>query len=216
MPFRKKYRRKRRYRKRGKSQYAIAKHALNVAKRNQKLLASERKYFDSRLSGAIVAPLAVVTGFLCQPVRGTSITERIGDKIRANSLKLRLAMHNQSAFCSWRVTVLWVNQNNGLTPAASQFLDPVTAEGQWKHNNFGEFKVIFDKRYSGNSATARIGAMEVHNIKLNRIIKFDANAGAITDVDHNALCLFITISDVSSGAFNLNYVVESRVYYSDT
>lgn len=162
---------------------------------------------------------------------------RIGDSITTTSLLLKMQIYNDSADLEFgspcRVVVFWDSQANGAVPSISGTANSLMeASGvvlghldHRKQNTIDRFDILMDKVYNINpktvstfnvatGATTGLTSNAIYinkRFKLGRKIKYSGNAGAITDLAGNNICVAVISAAASQTLVSYNM----RLHFKD-
>lgn len=173
----------------------------------------EKKHYTSNGSGALVTTGAIYPCGLYSIVQGDTGSTREGNKIHLKEMRLTYNLTTTGVVGVARVMVVWDRQSNGGVFATSDVLDSSTTLAPYNHQNVvgaggSRFTVIYDKLHDCNaretSAAVFTQAMTFtrkFTKSVQRMIEYDANAGAITDLVSNNLqiCVIGTSTSITFG-----------------
>lgn len=206
-------------RKRTPKKKVPKKSIAKVAKRAV-LSMSEKKFHDQMFShspGTIWDSTGAITS-LSDVAVGTSDSQRIGDRIRGQKLKLQMAMYaNAAASSTVRVIVFrWKLRyaTDTPTPGAiikNAFIGTVYAPmGDYDKDNRVSFEVLSDRKYSCGSGSDAVHKITQYIDLKNKPIQY--HAGSVSDCNFGIYALFLPdTSAVSSPTVNC----VSRFTYTD-
>lgn len=229
------FRSKRRGSKRGPTTKALAKKVKHIENDLMEL-----KWFDYAF-GPTNIPVAglILEGHLLI-TQGDSVNTRTGNIINPTSLMVKLHLNPDSdnvQATRIRVVAFWDRQVNGVSPTLvnvnNGLLDNTTITDTTitprNYNTIDRYKIFYDKMFTFNPIMAEslttAGAVQtvttvvslektiMKNWKLNRKLKYDANAGAMTDLVSNGV--FVAL--FSDQGTNIPQVTGGiRMYYRDS
>lgn len=156
-------------------------------------------------------------------VRGTDNNTRIGDKINIKSILSRISVESPAANnigdnCSVRVMLIYDRQSNGAVAEIAKLLqDPTQVYSPLNSDNSGRYRVIWDKIFMCMTDTSKNNVLITENniFKTGLPVRYDANAGAITDVEHGSLTLLATYNPRNVMTTAPNIVWDMKVTYYD-
>lgn len=197
----------------------------------------EKKVFDIAV-GAIDVNTSPTWTNLCLPTVGADMTNRIGRKIRVESLYVRgslavqaavqtpLTLNNVPAQAA-RMIILWDAQPNGALPAVTDVLATSSPYSQLNLNNRERFKILADKVftfdpwfYNSVASSYAYGAGKTiipikKFLRLNQEIIFNGtNGGTVADIASNNLVM-LWVGTQLAGTTDLVAVLSTRVRFSD-
>jgi len=200
--------------------------------------APEKKALDVDSSGAPVTIQVNTTGaftLLNGIAVGTGIDQRIGKKIKMDSVYIRGRVAMASAISSpsnasasfaqqVRMIVFYDSQANGTTPTITQVLKAADPASQLNLDNRDRFKILKDKCFTfGNqsyyTATGYGGVgPAIANIKffkkLNMDVFYGTTSNTAADIQTGGLWLLF-VGDFTSGASDCEADITSRLRYTD-
>ncbi len=174
----------------------VAKTALvaRVKKLEKKTSGIESKFIDLTVATAAL-PSALT---IIQPVhliqRGDQAFQRNGDSITLTSFQARFMLSTNTAGDNNIVRFLVVvdKQCNGVLFTAAELFDDATVDdilvSPYNLDNKHRFRVLCDQYVSINDAGSANHIWKVYK-KMNMKIRYDASAGAITDITSNNVYL---------------------------
>lgn len=170
----------------------------------------EKKY-QQKVMGSIVAGTSgTVTSIGIETItQGTSDSTRVGNVIKLQYVKIIGSVSDTTAAAPYpqgwlRYALVYDKQTNGALPAVNEILNTASAYSNWNHDNvvgaggarFVPLKwgTIQYECNAGNTAAANTVIPFVINCKLkDKLARFDASTGAITDLVSGGLFL-VTIA----------------------
>lgn len=171
----------------------------------------ERKVDDSPSTPLVVTTTASITNIL-SPAQGTGDDDRIGDRVNAKSLFIRLSITpNATAGMNFlRFIVLRDKQGNGAAPSAANVLSASTDYQSPINEDYGQrFKVLFDRTYTVDNDANGAQVDKIYR-KLNfRTVWPDEGS---TWPNTNSLLVFM-ISDQATNGPTVQYY--ARVRFTD-
>ncbi len=220
MAFRKKFRRRRRkfrkFRRKGRRKMGVAKMAkigfLNA-------VSSERKTTTNILvpSGIIPAFLGGLNISLTNIAQGDLFTERIGHKVLAKTIFVRMALYQppleiDRRVCGVRIIITMDKKSvTGVVPIAADLL----GGGMRYTSNIstatsGRFDVLFDKTYKMG-----VNSNTFHNIyvfkRLNKSLRWGGTAGNAHTLNNLTIHMFSNlVADVSAQRPVVEYHIRTR------
>lgn len=202
----------------------------NYKKKIQRpLKTSEIKNFDVTLATTAITTAGIIVDSTLNLVRlGTDDNNRVGRKISIISIHLRGSLHmpSQTVLSSmnalYRVILYLDTQCNGATAAVADILATADEKSFLNLDNTDRFIILKDWFFKLGTETNTVLAGPVYastlmqkvltfNKKCDFSIKFDADAGAITDITSNN----IGIMAIASTANNAFLDMTSRIRFSD-
>lgn len=183
-----------------------------LAKRVRKLeVSKERKTIDSQVTNQASNTVPVFIQ-LTNIVQGNTDITRIGNKIMITGVQLKYTV-TDTVTNPVRIMLVLDKQTNGALLAANDILeDSTTGDAIISPRNRDEslrFRVLYDKVHL-ISVNGQASAFVSKFIKLNVPVKFDGNAGDITDLTSNSLVI-MHVATVAAASLNLF----CRVFFTD-
>lgn len=197
MPYKKKYKKRRTYKKKAKgandktvtvwSDHSVlekANKALNLASKVYRFVNTEIKYHDTIVTAGVVPNTGTING-LSDMAQGDSSQDRDGMSAKLLNLTLRgYLQHNAaSAFQNHvRVIIFRGKQENGTGFAATDILETATIHSPKNYTDRFRTKILYDQLhsipliYSGNNSRKIIPPV---NIKLNGHVNYSGVTTAI-------------------------------------
>lgn len=203
MPYAKRYRRKRNY-KRGNS--SLAKKAYVLAKKAYKM--PELKY--ATITGTLTAPTTTGTMQCISLVsQGNTNNTRIGDTIHPTSVNLRMKMNLNASATASQVRVIvfrWISESPN-TGSVTDILGSSTITSYKADDTRYQSEFLMDRVFSLNTDRPEIYLQR--KIKLNKYMSFaEASATPIRNGVYIAI-----LSDEATNAPALDY--QTRLFYRD-
>lgn len=190
------------YKSCGRMVYSDASKALKMVSTLKTLVNVERKHFDDQTTATvqsetpILHPLAIV-------LQNATGTGRNGDQIKTlgSRLSYLIKISASAASTQFRVLLIQDKQCNGALPAAGDVLEDVTVTDAMVSpinlDNKYRFRILHDKVHqlsiSGNQSVY-VRRQIKHMFK----VRYDATAGAITDLTSNNLFLMLISSETTN------------------
>lgn len=215
----------------------------NLKKKVKKIeLDEEVKWVDVGAS-ALAVPEAGVNlasggiAFLVTQAAVANENSRIGDSITTTSLLFRAQIYSALTDIQFgapvRIIVFWDKQANGAVASISGTQNSLmqasgSVLGQLDHRNqktIDRFDIIWDKTFNITPRTVHTVVAGVtteltqtslyisKRFKLGRKIRYTGNAGAITDIAGNNICVCAISSGATPVEPNINY--NMRLYFKD-
>lgn len=218
MPYRRTYR-KRSYRRRpvarsyGVSDYAaMAASAYRGVKYLKSLVNVEKHPHDVNTSVNPDATTGVFT-LLNGVGQGDAAGDRNGNSIlmRSININLKYTINASATNTTIRTILFWDKECNGSTPVAGDFLQNVSAMGNYNHDEASRFTMIYDKRISLSISGTQESSRRIYR-KLQRHTHYDGASNAITDMVDYSLWLFM-ISDEGTNTPTVQF--RSQVLFID-
>lgn len=195
MPYARRYRRKRNYKRRNTS---LAKKAYRLAKKAYK--APELKY--ATITGSLTAPSTTGTMQCISLVsQGTTNNTRIGDTVSPTSISMRMKMNLHASATASQVRVIvyrWISEAPN-TASVSDILGTSTISSFKSDDNRYQSEFLMDRVFSLNTDRPEIYLQR--KIKLNKYISFPE--GSATP-NRNAIYIAI-LSDEATNTPTLDY-----------
>jgi len=150
--------------------------------------------------------------------QGAAVTQRIGKKIRWESIQFRGLLNAASAttFCKGSLIVVYDKRPTGVLPAVTDVLVTADSNSMNNDNNSGRFQILrrIDWAFAGLGGTPTTG-LEVHLldefIRVRRPGIFKAAAtGGIGDIEEGALYAIWVGSATGTASATVNYGVRVR------
>ncbi len=215
MPYRRRYK-KRRYKKRGKSAFSLAKKALKKVNKISKGV--ELKFVDRDLTSININDDGDFSISANDPSQGFSDTTRIGDKIRCTHMLLngRIAIGDDNLNTQVRMIVFWDKRNTISTPADILTLTGtgLAPLGMYQHDLRGDWIKLWDRTFMLTDVNTSVAHFR-KVIRLNKTSVF--NDGSIVFNQGRINILYISNIDSSQPATSLpTAFVRSRVFYQDS
>lgn len=177
--------------------------ANKVAKLQRTVGNPERKFIDTQLTSSSITSTPVITQ-LCNMAQGLTENTRVGSKVVVSGIQLKYFI-TQSTTKHFRLMVVQDKQTNGAIYVAGDLLADATGGdaivSPVNRDNKNRFKVVYDKMDSV-SVAGPASAMRSTFIKLNTPLRYDGNAGDITDLTSSSYSV-MAISDASSTALTI-------------
>ncbi len=202
----------RRYRRRRYKKFSKASKALYIAKKVQRMNRPEKKQAIQQATDTTMSDAGTIVQ-LCNMQEGDTNQKRDGGQVRFVSATLNyLVQRNASADTSVvRIMLIQDKQTNGAIFALSDLLFDATIVDNivspLNLNNARRFKVLYDKQHAV-AANNRV-VLRKKFLKLNIPVRYDANAGLITDLTQDSLAL-VFITDEPSLVPVITYNVRLR------
>jgi len=194
MPYRRKY--KRRRKKAGKGTRALAKRAFSLAKNIAS--SKEVKYHDIKIDTEVdwsaAGPLD-----LANIAPGLADTSRIGDQIRVTSINFKWIAYRQTSAATYIRVIVIRDHQDAILDIGSVLQEVDTPSGfqsHYVHDVRPQYSVIFDKYFKLSDDYSNSSAQRWYK-KLN--FKIQYVAGSTSVISKNQIKAF-AISDVSSQA----------------
>ncbi len=174
----------------------------------------EAKFIDTQIVNTAMAATGTITQ-LTNIGQGGSAFDRVGNKITVIGVLLTY-IQNSDISTNTRVLLVHDKQTNGAIYTAAELLQDASAQDiivSPKYIDFKRrFKCISDKNYSFsvNGSNTRFFK---RFYKVNIPLRYDANAGDITDLQSSSLSLLVATETAGAAVVNTIYV---RVYFSDS
>lgn len=219
----------------------------SVARTRGALVNTERKYFDVSYDYANL-PIISNTGWtaatrlsgnttLCCPQQGTSIANRVGNKIWLHKISFRGQVDQNSitglvpvAAGTVRIVILQDKQTNGALYSASDVLGSgpsgQSIDSFQNTDSFGRFKVLKDYTFNlAQPAVAWDGTNLQHNgdakslrftIKFKKpiLVKFNnGNGGDVGDIIDNSFHIMCAQSNDANVSTSIHW--KTRAYFTD-
>jgi len=184
-------------------------------------LKQETNYVDLVVATYAMDTTGSIT-LIATVAQGASVSQRIGKKIRWESIQCRgLATSNATtAIADGAWLLVYDKRPTGSLPAITDILITANSNALNNDNNSGRFQILRRLNYvfTGNSTTPATGkeaydVSEFVNVKRPCIFK-SAATGAIGDIEEGALYL-VTVGNQAAGAAACKVDVAFRVRYRD-
>lgn len=204
-----------------------------LAKRVKKIeTETELKHSNTSLTNTAISNTgpfsATFMDDILQIIQGNTPTSRIANQIQTTSLQIRGQIRTISTSLlpsTCRMMVYWDKQSNGAVNSVSQLLHSGSTYAVWAPRNYANidrFDVLWDKTiklepFHATDTTHVLPTAYNFNkvIKTSRIVKYQANGGAITDLAGNRLVVvFFNDGDVAGSTMVVWYCF-ARVYFKD-
>lgn len=152
------------------------------------------KYSSATITDSAVSTSGVVSGTLLAGItQGTTDTARIGNHIRIKEITFR-GIVADTVNAIFRIIILWDRQPNGALPAFGEIISSGSVTGMYNHDTVvgcggQRFSVLYDKTLFNTCkvAGATDSKLAYFRKKVDKVVTYDANAGAITDLVSNNL-----------------------------
>lgn len=205
------YRKTRRFRKRRVPRRGLARKVNRLVKSvNMK----ERKFIDTQIINTAMASTGTITQ-LTNLVQGVTDSTRIGNKITVVGCLLTYII-DANITTNIRVMLVQDKQTNGAIYTNADLLHDATAQDIIVSPKNADFKrrfhVYHDKNYSYSVAGVATKFYKKF-FKMNVPMRFDANAGDITDLQSSSLSWFVATETAGAAVVNTLFC---RVYYIDS
>lgn len=171
------------------------------------------KYNSATVTDSAVSASGTVVGLLLPGIQqGTTDTTRIGNHIRVKHITVNGVIAD-TVPNRGRVIICWDRQPNGALPAFGEILSSPTVDGMYNHDNVvgcggQRFTVLYDSRFAINPnivATQTYHHWKYSTHSQNKVVTYDGNAGAITDlVTNNLVVAYVA----SSSTLDLGFTYE--------
>jgi len=159
--------------------------AFNAYNAAGKLLAfnSEVKYVDTNVPMAATSYTGVVTP-ISLLAEGATVSNRIGESVRAHGLEVDIQAYVSAAQQSWLRTVIVVDAEcQGTAPTSAQILEVVGSAqapfSPWNHLGAPRFDIVFDEVITLDPAKALTYHKGKITIPLKHHIRYNGAGGAI-------------------------------------
>lgn len=177
---------------------------------------------------------ATVTPYLnFEPViaQGTALNQRIGCEIKMLGIHLKGMLHNNSAITQTvRILVLGTTSDTDTTPATMELFKDISTAGavttiQTSGTSFGnmlykindrKFKTYYDhvfKLGATGSTDAKDVALYNRYIKLNSIIKYEANSTGVGNQNKRFIILYLTSDPALDSGGGAIEITGNHYYY---
>lgn len=173
----------------------------------------EKKPLDSRLTAQAVSTTAGVSSTFWACTQGDGESNRDGNQIKVISVLYRymLTLNNMSTNSEVRIMLVLDKQCNGAAAAFGDVVDDTTAGdaliSPYNLDNKFRFKVLYDKLHLLNVDKTTISAQKM--LKFNLRIRYDGNAGDITDLTSYNLLEF-RVSNEATNTPTMTRVLRTR------
>ncbi len=184
----------------------------NVVRRVRRLEKSrEFKLIDTQV-GATAQGVVPTIVQLTNIVQGLTDITRMGTKITITGIQLRY-IANDDITNGYRMMVIMDRQTNGVIYTAADLLEDVTTTdvmiSPLNRDNKGRFKVLYDRLHLLSVA----GVANVQGrrfFRMNTEVRFDGNAGDISDLTTNSYSL-LHVAQIAS----MNPTIFVRLFFTD-
>lgn len=185
-----------------------------VSQLSKKVGTKEKKTLDTQLTNVAMTTALIVTP-LTDVVQGITDVLRLGNKITVVGIELSYVI--QSAVSnSLRMMIVVNRQTNGMAIVGAELLQDATVGDSIVspyHKDFRrKFMVKYDRVHTFD-LEGRAFAYVKKFIKCNIPIRYDANAGDITDIQSNSLSLVTTADIAGASVVNTVFV---RLWFTDS
>lgn len=186
--------------------------AGKVAKLQRTVGNPERKFIDTQLTSQAITSVVTLSQ-LSNMAQGMTENTRIGSKVVVTGIQLKYFI-SQSTTKHFRFMIVQDKQTNGAIYAAGDLLADATAGdaivSPANRDNKNRFRVHYDQMDS-ISIAGKASAMHSRFVKLNVPLRYDGNAGDITDLSSSSFTALL-VSDASSTALTMHI----RLWFIDT
>lgn len=157
--------------------------------------------------------------------QGTTVNQRVGKKIRWNSIQIRgyVASDTATVQCNGALIIVYDKRPTGALPAITDVLVSANQNSFNNDDNASRFQILrrWDWAFAGNSTTAgqqtdsTVRAINEY-IKVNKPCVYKTGTtGVISQIEQGALYA-ITVGNVAAGTGDANAGVGYRVRFTDT
>ncbi len=185
-----------------------------VAKLQRSVSSKERKFIDTQIVNTAMSATLTITQ-LTNLVQGVTDATRIGNQITVVGCLMRYIM-NSNISTQIRVMLVQDRQTNGVIYANSDLLQDATSQDLIVSPYNADFKRRFKIHYD-RSHPFDVNGQSTHFVSkyfaMNIPIRYDANAGDITDIQSSSLSFCAAAETAGAGVVNTFFI---RIYYTDT
>jgi len=197
---------------------------VKALQRKVALLSPEVKEFTVSSSSTNVTAAAGAINYLFPVVQGIADSNRIGDKIRALKMELRVRTGSfetpNVGNSTYGVTVVVDKESNGAIPTISGSVtssvfpsfDPVGQQSV-QTTTSDRFKILKQYVYTaGMLLNGGNAGIITFSLPLNRNMTYNATTGAVTDASGNQIYLIFTTND---SANVVDFIYTAKLYFTD-
>ncbi len=205
MPYKKRYRKRTvrpTYMGCGKMVMSDAQKALAIARGVKALLNVEYKSHTVTAAALAITDSASATN-LTLLVQGDTDITRDGSQVKFTSLRFGFTLKSNASATRTNVRIMLVHdkQTNQAQATATQVLQdstPIDAIiSAYNIDNVSRFNILYDKVFSLDPSYIPTLSRVVHK-KLNLKVRYDANAGDVTDLTQDSIFLIMVSDQVTN------------------
>lgn len=197
---------------------------VQALQRKVALMRPENKQFYARTSITNVTDTGAAIGYILPLVQGNTESTRIGDKIRANMLKVRLrcaswATTSATAPETYAISLIMDKESGGSIPVvsgtSSSIFNSFSPETQQCVAPLARdrFKLL-RQMYCSAQDFVQGGQSAVVDwvVPLNKVITYNGTAGTVADAGCNQMYIVVSTTDPAD---IFDVVVDSHLFYTD-
>lgn len=176
-----------------------------------KYLNTEQKFIDNQQTeNAVTSTFNVVD--LVNTTQGDTGTSRDGRQIKLTSIlhKFTIAANATAATNLTRIILLIDKQPNGATVTPADYLTDVTINDSIVSprnlDNIKRFTLLYDKVFTTTASASTRRISRKFYKKLNMIVRYDGNAGDVTDLTTRNVVLLTVGDQAVNGALLTSFI----------